>query len=133
MYCKNCGALIKDTDKICLSCGAANFPEAADIRSEDESLPDERSPREMANTVFSMGLLSAVLSATVVFALPGWILSGVAKRRAREYEENFGEVYGRAKAGKTLGNVGLGLGLGYTCFLGLVAVLSGLVALLTYL
>ena len=88
MYCKNCGFLIKETDKICLNCGTANFPEAADIRSEDEALPDERSPREMANTVFSMGLL---------------------------------------------GNVGFGLGLGFTLFLGFVAVLTGLVALLTYL
>lgn len=133
MYCENCGSLIKDTDKICLGCGATRFPEAADIRPEDEALPDDRSPREMASAVFGMGLLSAVLSATVVLALPGWLLSGVARRRAREYEESFGEVYGRAKTGKTLGNVGFGLGLGFTLFFGLVAVLSGLVTLLIYL
>jgi hypothetical protein len=77
---------------------------------------NERMKEEMAGQVFKWGLMGIIFTCTGCLALLGFIFSIIAKSRAAAYQRTFGEITGRAQAGRILGRIGFGLGLGLTIF-----------------
>ena len=138
MFCKNCGRQLDEGENLCPACGTMNATETTadakgityDLGANDTVvLANERLKDEMAGQAFKWGLLSVIFSGTVCLSLLGFIFSFVAKSKALSYQTVFGELTGRAKAGRILGKVGFGLGLGmviYFCFCIMLGVLIGL-------
>ena len=115
MYCKNCGAQLEAADKFCPACGSAQTAEAPAAPVVDEAAKEIR--KEMLiGTMFRKSIVGAALSSTGILALVGWIISAGARRRVREFEEEFGSCAGRPHAARIISNVGLGVGIGYTVF-----------------
>ena len=88
MTCKNCGAALKSGLRACPACGAPAAPK--NVRS---------------TPILIFGILGAGFFATGVF---GVLFSRLALFRARAFaRETDGVLFGKAKAGKILGVVGL--------------------------
>ena len=57
------------------------------------------------------------------------IFSIIAKNQAANFERTFGEIKGRALAGRIMGRIGFGFGLGLTIFFALYIFIFVIVAL----
>ena len=129
MFCKNCGRQLDEGENFCPACGTMNATETPaattgiEYAVNDTAAVNERLKDEMAGQVFKWGLMSLIFSGTVCLSLLGFIFSFIAKGKASSYETVFGEISGRAKAGRILGKIGFGLGLGMTIFFALYLVL----------
>lgn len=129
MFCKNCGRQLDEGENFCPACGTMNATETPaattgiEYAVNDTAAVNERLKDEMAGQVFKWGLLSLIFSGTVCLSLLGFIFSFIAKGKASSYETVFGEISGRANAGRILGRIGFGLGLGMTIFFALYLVL----------
>lgn len=132
MFCKNCGRQLDEGENLCPACGTMNATETTadakgityDLGANDTVvLANERLKDEMAGQVFKWGLLSLIFSSTFCLSFLGFIFSFIAKGKASSYETVFGEISGRANAGRILGRIGFGLGLGMTIFFALYLVL----------
>ena len=124
MFCKNCGRQLDEGETLCPACGTMNNAEtpAATTVSYDLNATEtvnERMKDEMAGQVFKWGLMSLIFAATGCLSLIGFIFSFIAKGKASSYETVFGEISGRANAGRILGKIGFGVGLGYSIFFAL--------------
>ena len=73
--------------------------------------------------------MSLIFSGTVCLSLLGFIFSFIAKGKASSYETVFGEISGRAKAGRILGKIGFGLGLGMTIYIAFCVMLGVIIGL----
>lgn len=132
MFCQNCGRQLGDNENFCPACGAMKAAESnanantdfqydlgtANINAQysfgtpgpvNEVYKDEK-----AGQVFKWGLLGLIFSSTFCLSLLGFIFSIVAKSQAASFERIYGEIKGRALAGRILGRIGFGLGLGMT-------------------
>ena len=125
MFCKNCGRQLDEGETLCPACGTMNATEtpvpAAGIEYavNDTAAVNDRLKDEMAGQVFKWGLMSLIFAATGCLSLLGFIFSFIAKGKASSYETVFGEISGRANAGRILGKIGFGVGLGYSIFFAL--------------
>ena len=129
MFCKNCGRQLDEGENFCPACGTMNATETPaattgiEYAVNDTAAVNERLKDEMAGQVFKWGLLSLIFSGTFCLSFLGFIFSFIAKGKASSYETVFGEISGRANAGRILGRIGFGLGLGMTIFFALYLVL----------
>ena len=147
MFCQNCGRQLGDNENFCPACGAMKAAESnanantdfqydlgtANINAQysfgtatpvNEALKDE-----MAGQVFKWGLLGLIFANTGCLSLLGMIFSIIAKNQAASFERTFGEIKGRALAGRIMGRIGFGLGLGLTIFFALYIFIFVIVAL----
>ena len=137
MFCKNCGRQLGEGENFCPSCGAMNAAESnanantgfqydlgtantdAQYSFGAPNSVSEALKSEMAGQTFKWGLLGLIFSGTVCLSLLGFIFSIIAKNQAANFERTFGEIKGRALAGRILGRIGFGFGLGMTIFFAL--------------
>lgn len=135
MFCKNCGRQLDEGENFCPACGTMNATETPaattgiEYAVNDTAAVNERLKDEMAGQVFKWGLLSLIFSGTVCLSLLGFIFSFIAKGKASSYETVFGEISGRAKAGRILGKIGFGLGLGMTIYIAFCVMLGVIIGL----
>lgn len=135
MFCKNCGRQLDEGENLCPACGTMNATETPaptagiEYAVNDTAAVNERLKDEMAGQAFKWGLLSVIFSGTVCLSLLGFIFSFVAKSKALSYQTVFGELTGRAKAGRILGKVGFGLGLGMTIYFAFCVMLGVIIGL----
>ena len=135
MFCKNCGRQLDEGENLCPACGTMNATETPaatagiEYAVNDTAAVNERLKDEMAGQAFKWGLLSVIFSGTVCLSLLGFIFSFVAKSKALSYQTVFGELTGRAKAGRILSKVGFGLGLGMVIYFGFCIMLGVLIGL----
>ena len=101
--CPYCGSLIDKTEEVCPQCSAPLKP----------AQPAKQQAKLLAPTAIAalvMGILSISLSSAII---PGFILSGIGKRKANEGYEAIAanpELYtgeGMLKAGRITSKVGL--------------------------
>lgn len=126
MYCKHCGTQLEATDKFCPSCGAAQ-----EVAEKIELAPDpildeegEKQKEAVIAALFRRSITGAAFSSTGVLSLIGWIMSASTRRRVRTFEEEHGELSGRALAAKIISNIGLGVGIGFTLYIALLILVS---------
>ena len=137
MFCQNCGRQLKDGENFCPACGAMKAAESNANANTDfqydlgtanidaqysfgaPSSVSEAVKDEMAGQVFKWGLLGVIFAGTFCLSLLGFIFSIIAKNQAANFERTFGEIKGRALAGRILGRIGFGFGLGMTIFFAL--------------
>ena len=122
MFCKNCGRQLDEGETLCPACGTENVaetPAAATVEYEAVAVDatHEQLKEEMAGETFKWGLISLIFSATGCLSLLGFIFSFIAKSKALAFEQTFGELEGKAKAGRILGKIGFGVGLGFTIYM----------------
>ena len=128
MFCKNCGRQLNDNENFCPACGAMKPAETVDTTVFQYDLVTEQSvntvdtvneaeKNAMAARVFKWGMRGIIFAHTVLLSLLGVIFSAIAKKRAEEFERTYGEIKGRALAGRVLGRIGFGLGLGLSIFM----------------
>ena len=135
MFCKNCGRQLDEGENFCPACGTMNATETPaattgiEYAVNDTAAVNERLKDEMAGQVFKWGLMSLIFSGTVCLSLLGFIFSFIAKGKASSYETVFGEISGRAKAGRILGKIGFGLGLGMTIYIAFCVMLGVIIGL----
>lgn len=135
MFCKNCGRQLDEGENFCPACGTMNATETPaattgiEYAVNDTAAVNERLKEEMAGQVFKWGLMSLIFSGTVCLSLLGFIFSFIAKGKASSYETVFGEISGRAKAGRILGKIGFGLGLGMTIYIAFCVMLGVIIGL----
>ena len=135
MFCKNCGRQLDEGENLCPACGTMNATETPaatagiEYAANDTAAVNERLKDEMAGQAFKWGLLSVIFSGTVCLSLLGFIFSFVAKSKALSYQTVFGELTGRAKAGRILSKIGFGLGLGMVIYFGFCIMLGVLIGL----
>ena len=135
MFCKNCGRQLDEGENFCPACGTMNATETPaattgiEYAVNDTAAVNERLKEEMAGQVFKWGLMSLIFSGTVCLSLLGFIFSFIAKGKASSYETVFGEISGRAKAGRILGKIGFGLGLGMTIYFAVCVMLGVIIGL----
>ena len=111
MYCKHCGPDIEVNVKFCQNCGAKVDAASADTEETVISSEYEEQKKALTDSVFTLGLLGLIFSASSWLALVGIILSAIAKKRAAEYEALAGALEGRAKAGRILAKIGMIVGI----------------------
>ena len=111
MYCKHCGTDIEVNVKFCQNCGAEVEETSADAKETVISSEYEEQKKALTDSVFTLGLLGLIFSASSWLALVGIILSAIAKKRAEEYEALAGALEGRAKAGRILAKIGMIVGI----------------------
>ena len=70
----------------------------------------EEKKNDLAGSTLKWGILSLAFSTTCLCLL-GFIFSFIAKAKAREYVNYFGQVEGRARVGRDLGTAGFIVGL----------------------
>ena len=114
MFCKNCGRQLDEGENICPACGTVNASETTatpnagiEYAVDDVSAVNERLKDQMAGEALKWGIISLAFAA---------IFSFIAKSRALAYQNVFGVLEGRAKAGRILSKIGFGVGLGYSIF-----------------
>lgn len=129
MFCRNCGRQLDEGENFCPACGTMNATETPsattvqyDLNAVDTA--NERMKEEMAGQAFKWGLMSLIFSGTACLSLLGFIFSFIAKGKAMAYQNVFGELQGRAKAGRILGKIGFGLGLGMIIYFGFCVMLG---------
>lgn len=135
MFCKNCGRQLDENENVCPVCGTVNGGETAAAASTLEygynavNEANEQLKSGMGGQALTWGILSLAFSASGCLSLLGFIFSFIAKSKALAYEQTFGVLEGKARAGRILGKVGFGVGLGMTIYMAfavLVGVLAGL-------
>ena len=124
MFCKNCGRQLDEGENVCPVCGTANGGETATAPTVEYGYDavneaNEQVKSEMGGQALKWGILSLAFSASGCLSLLGFIFSFIAKGKASSYETVFGEISGRANAGRILGKIGFGVGLGYSIFFAL--------------
>ena len=138
MYCQNCGRQLNEGENFCPSCGAVKPAETVNTTGFQYDFGTTNTVNEalksaMAGQTFKWGLLAVIFANTGCLSLLGLIFSIIAKKKAVEYENIFGEIKGRAQAGRIMGRIGFGLGLGLTIFMTLyigIFVIAGFAAVL---
>ena len=119
MFCTKCGRELADTETYCPYCGQVfSYLDGTPYTPPDDTVKDQ-----MAGNTLTWGILSLAFSISSCLSLLGFIFSFIAKGKASSYETVFGEISGRANAGRILGRIGFGLGLGMTIFFALYLVL----------
>ena len=133
MFCKNCGRQLDEGENLCPACGTMNNTETPAATMQYDlsatNTVNERLKDEMAGQAFKWGLMSLIFAATGCLSLLGFIFSFIAKGKASSYETVFGEISGRAKAGRILGKIGFGLGLGMTIYIAFCVMLGVIIGL----
>ena len=137
MFCQNCGRQLNDGENFCPACGAMKAAESNANANTDfqydlgtantdaqysfgaPNSVSEAVKDEMAGQVFKWGLLGLIFANTGCLSLLGMIFSIIAKNQAANFERTFGEIKGRALAGRIMGRIGFGFGLGLTIFFAL--------------
>ena len=109
MICKHCGAVVEDGKKFCGDCGAPVEaepvrPEPVVVKPVARAVDTEKNSD--ARTVMILGILGLAIG-NMYSAVAGIILSAIGRKKAKEYEENYGPLTGKAKVGGILSLVGL--------------------------
>ena len=138
MFCKNCGRQLDEGENICPACGTVNASETTatpnagiEYAVDDVSAVNERLKDQMAGEALKWGIISLAFAASGCLSLLGFIFSFIAKGKALAYQNVFGVLEGRAKAGRILSKIGFGVGLGMTIYVALVFVIAVLAELAT--
>jgi hypothetical protein len=113
MFCKNCGRQLDEGESYCPSCGAMTASEPSALYDASTEAAQDQLRNEMADDAFKWGIVSLVCSLP---GLLGFIFSFIARNKALAYRKTFGVLEGRARAGRILGRIGFGPGLGLTIF-----------------
>ena len=136
MFCKNCGRQLDEGENICPACGTVNASETTatpnagiEYAVDAVDLANERLKDEMAGAALKWGIISLAFSASGCLSLLGFIFSFIAKSRALAYQNVFGVLEGKAKAGRILGKIGFGLGLGMTIYMAFAVMLGVIIGL----
>ena len=136
MFCKNCGRQLDEGENICPACGTVNASETTatpnagiEYAVDAVDLANERLKDEMAGEALKWGIISLAFSASVCLSLLGFIFSFIAKGKALAYQNVFGVLEGRAKAGRILGKIGFGVGLGMTIYMAFCVMLGVIIGL----
>ena len=123
MFCTKCGRQLDEGENICPACGTVNASETTatpnagiEYAVDAVDLANERLKDEMAGAALKWGIISLAFSASGCLSLLGFIFSFIAKGKALAYQNVFGVLEGRAKAGRILSKIGFGVGLGYSIF-----------------
>ena len=123
MFCTKCGRQLDEGENICPACGTVNASETTatpnagiEYAVDDVSAVNERLKDQMAGEALKWGIISLAFAASGCLSLLGFIFSFIAKSRALAYQNVFGVLEGRAKAGRILSKIGFGVGLGYSIF-----------------
>lgn len=131
MYCKYCGNKLDDQATFCSKCGKRVVEEVSLFEEEKVENPQVEQHKSqlggsilgfaITGMVFAFISLMAFLIALEVFALTlgddefaalyfvfcafpilGWIFSGLARAKVRQYKAVFGETEGKATVGKNI-------------------------------
>ena len=136
MFCKNCGRQLDEGENICPACGTVNASETTatpnagiEYAVDDVTAVNERLKDQMAGEALKWGIISLAFSASVCLSLLGFIFSFIAKGKALAYQNVFGAREGRAKAGRILGKIGFGVGLGMTIYMAFCVMLGVIIGL----
>lgn len=136
MFCKNCGRQLDEGENICPACGTVNASETTatpnagiEYAVDDVTAVNERLKDQMAGEALKWGIISLAFSASVCLSLLGFIFSFIAKGKALAYQNVFGALEGRAKAGRILGKIGFGVGLGMTIYMAFCVMLGVIIGL----
>ena len=131
MFCTKCGRELADTETYCPACGTVNASETTatpnagiEYAVDDVSAVNERLKDQMAGEALKWGIISLAFAASGCLSLLGFIFSFIAKGKALAYQNVFGVLEGRAKAGRILSKIGFGLGLGMTIYIGVIIVIA---------
>ena len=136
MFCKNCGRQLDEGENICPACGTVNASETTttpnagiEYAVDDVSAVNERLKDQMAGEALKWGIISLAFAASGCLSLLGFIFSFIAKSRALAYQNVFGVLEGKAKAGRILGKIGFGVGLGMTIYMAFAVMIGVIIGL----
>ena len=136
MFCKNCGRQLDEGENICPACGTVNASETTatpnagiEYAVDAVDLANERLKDEMAGAALKWGIISLAFAASGCLSLLGFIFSFIAKGKALAYQNVFGVLEGRAKAGRILSKIGFGVGLGMTIYMAFAVMLGVIIGL----
>ena len=136
MFCKNCGRELDEGENICPACGTVNASDTTttpnagiEYAVDAVDLANERLKDEMAGEALKWGIISLAFAASGCLSLLGFIFSFIAKGKALAYQNVFGVLEGRAKAGRILSKIGFGLGLGMTIYMAFAVMLGVIIGL----
>lgn len=104
MICKHCGAEIADGKKFCGECGAPVEVHTVIVR--DTPRPNKEEENSKARTVMILGIVGFAVG-YLYSAIAGIVLCAIGRKKAKEHEETYGELTGKAKVGGILSLVGL--------------------------
>ena len=146
MFCKHCGYEIDNQTTFCPKCGKRIEEEIVFTaeNTENEIIKDKKS--NLSGSILGFGITSIVFSlfsfvfwfvgtveaiafgknvldlliVAISFPILGWIFASIARRNARNFEEQFGETEGRATVGKHLALPALIICIVITCMLAIL-------------
>lgn len=130
MYCKYCGNKLDDQATFCSKCGKRVVEEVSLFEEEKVKNPQvEQHKSQLGGSILGFaitGMAFAVFAAllflvgidiawlidaeeiafyfilTIPFPALGWIFSGIARAKVRQYKAVFGETEGKATVGKNI-------------------------------
>lgn len=124
MNCQSCNATITENDAFCPQCGTAVIKAPAQAETVEEVAPVAKEEKaestatpavdEVKRNALSLKILilSIVgLATAFIFGLPGLIISGIAKKKIKAYDQTYKEADARIKTCKHLAPAGFVLGL----------------------
>ena len=90
-------------------------------------------PEETISSIFTKGLLGTIFASTFFLSFLGIIFGVIARKKSNEMLRLYGYQPGKARAGRILGTVGMGLGIAMTAlflfyviyFVFIIAVVAG--------
>ena len=138
MFCPNCGAEVSDNAAFCTNCGtklekapeeikAAPIYDAAEVPvaptpteamlNADYNTPAPVAPVEPAadnsTAILTLGIIATAVSE---FGIPGIIVGAIGRKKAKKFIDDNVMIFGKAKVGSILANVGIIVGIVMTVF-----------------
>jgi len=104
MYCNNCGKEIENGTAFCPNCGNA-------IANEQQQQPITE---DNGKKILTKGILAVAFTCSFWLSFLGIIFGAQGKAAAKKFEKQTGKLFGKAKVGSILSNVGFGVGIGLT-------------------
>lgn len=143
MYCKYCGAQISDDARFCQACGRAQDMTSAKaekdpfdeqekawgdptVTAQNDSvdLAAKKRREGLAIETLTWGIVSLALTLFASFFILGFIFSFIAKKKANQYETEFGESDDiRVRLGRIFGTISFIMGLVLSIIVGICLIL----------
>ena len=118
MYCIKCGAKLRGYEEICWNCRHP-VPKNVDLNSASVKFADNATVQVLADEILKFGIMGAAFSSSGILSILGVIFSCIAFGKANRFLEITGELFGKARAGRTVAKVGLIYGIIATVYFAL--------------
>lgn len=120
-FCTACGSQLEDDAKFCTSCGASCEAPACEAPACACEAPVYEEPVAVGNTAEQQAATKSALITSIVGAalselgIPGWIVSGIARKKCKKAIAE-GVTGGKLKAANIISRIGLPISIVMTFF-----------------